>query len=56
MLSKLSSESEIDIRVVINTLEMDEDIITSCDKLVTSLKNAEANGICLPNQLIKMKI
>lgn len=44
MLGAASKNSEIDIRKVLDTPKKDEDIITACDKLLTSLGSAEANA------------
>lgn len=53
MINAISNDSGIDIREVINTPKTDEDIVTVCDKLLTSLSNAEANADCI---LRKLKI
>lgn len=55
MISAISNNSEIDIRKVINTPETDEDIVTVCDKLLTSLSNAELNANCILRQLKAME-
>jgi DNA-binding transcriptional MerR regulator len=44
MIDAISINAEIDIREVINTPRKEEDIVTACDKLLTSLGNAEANA------------
>ncbi len=41
MLNAISESKEIDIREVINKTKEDEDIVTACDKLLTSLSDAE---------------
>lgn len=51
MISAVSKNSEIDIREVIDTPKTDEDIVTVCDKLLTSLSNAELNANSVLNQL-----
>lgn len=51
MINAISNNSEIDIREVINTPKTDEDIVTVCDKLLTSLSNAEVNAGCILEQL-----
>lgn len=55
MVSALSNDSKIDIRKVINTPKNDEDIVTVCDKLLTSLSNAELNANCVLSQLKSMQ-
>ncbi|MCT4593074.1 MAG: MerR family transcriptional regulator [Anaeromicrobium sp.] len=55
MVSALSKNSEIDVRQVLNTPKGDEDIVTACDKLLTSLSNAELNANCVLNQLKDME-
>lgn len=55
MINATYSNSEIDIREVINTPQRDEDIVTACDKLLTSLSNAESNANCILSQLKVMQ-
>lgn len=55
MVSALSNNSEIDIRKVIDTPKADEDIVTVCDELLTSLSNAELNANCVLSQLKSMQ-
>lgn len=55
MINAISNNLEIDIREVINTPKMDEDIVTVCDKLLTSLANAEANADLILSQLKVMQ-
>ncbi|WP_066495496.1 MerR family transcriptional regulator [Abyssisolibacter fermentans] len=55
MVSALSNNSEIDVREVLNTPKADEDIVTACDKLLTSLSNAELNANCVLSQLKEMQ-
>ncbi|TCO69261.1 MerR family transcriptional regulator [Marinisporobacter balticus] len=55
MVSALSNNSEIDVREVLNTPKADEDIVTACDKLLTSLSNAELNANCVLSQLKDMQ-
>lgn len=55
MISAISNNSKIDIREVINTPETDEDIVTVCDKLLTSLSNAELNANSILRQLKAME-
>lgn len=55
MLNSLSDTLAVDIRQVINTPEKGDDIVSVCDKLLTSLHFAEQNGRNLLEQLEKMK-
>ncbi|MBU5300498.1 MerR family transcriptional regulator [Clostridium sporogenes] len=55
MVSALSNNSEIDIREVIDTPETDEDIVTVCDELLTSLNNAKLYANCVLSQLKAMQ-
>ncbi len=55
MVSELSNNSEIDIREVIDTPKTDEDIVTVCDELLTSLNNAKLNANCVLSQLKAMQ-
>ncbi|MHB7979148.1 MerR family transcriptional regulator [Clostridium sporogenes] len=55
MVSELSNNSEIDIREVIDTPKTDEDIVTVCDELLTSLSNAKLYANCVLNQLKAMQ-
>ncbi|MBN3376797.1 MerR family transcriptional regulator, partial [Clostridium botulinum] len=55
MLSAISESKEIDIREVINKTKEDEDIVTACDKLLTSLSDAEKNANSILKQLEFMK-
>ncbi|MFT8349615.1 MerR family transcriptional regulator [Clostridium saccharoperbutylacetonicum] len=55
MINAISNNSEIDIREVINTPKTDEDIVTVCDKLLTSLCNAKANADSILSQLEVMQ-
>ncbi|EGD48218.1 regulatory protein MerR [Ruminiclostridium papyrosolvens DSM 2782] len=54
-LTAVSESKEIDIREVINKPKKDEEIITACDKLLTSLSDAEksANRILLQLEYMK---
>ncbi|WP_079422126.1 MerR family transcriptional regulator [Clostridium oryzae] len=54
MVNAISNNSEIDIREVINTPQSD-DIVTVCDKLLTSLSNAELNANSILRQLEAMQ-
>ncbi|SHI18680.1 MerR family transcriptional regulator [Clostridium intestinale] len=55
MLNVLDRNPEADIRKVIDTPKEDEDIISVCDKLLTSLNFAEKNAKTMLIQLDKMK-
>lgn len=55
MLNKLSQNPKVDIKAVINTPEENEDIISVCDKLLTSLQFAEENAKAILVQLGNMK-
>ena len=45
----------IHIQEVLNTPKKDEDIVSACDKLLLSLKNAEIACIKMMKQIEKMK-
>ncbi|MHC1723836.1 MAG: MerR family transcriptional regulator [Aminipila sp.] len=55
MLSAISLNPNIDIREIINTPKQDDDIISVCDKLLTSLQEAENNALDVLAQLKKMR-
>lgn len=55
MLSAISKDPSVNIREVIDTPKHDEDIISVCDKLFTSLQEAESNALHVMDQLKKMK-
>lgn len=55
MLNALSASAEIDIRAVIDTPQPDEDIISVCDKLLSSLQAAEQNALAMQRQLARMR-
>lgn len=55
MLHALSDDSTANIREVINTPEIDDDIITACDKLLTSLNEAKKNAGFVAKQIRRMK-
>lgn len=55
MLNALSNNTEVDIRKVIDTPREDENIVTACDKLLTSLAAAESNSKQLLCQLKAMR-
>lgn len=56
MLWQLSRNPNVDIKKVLNTPKDDADIITVCDKLITSLSDAEKNAEEMIRMLKKMKI
>lgn len=55
MLGALSSNPGTDIWEVIDTPKEDEDIITACDKLLSSLAEARKNALYVAEQIEKMK-
>lgn len=55
MLNTLSQNPEADIRQVIDTPKKNDDIISVCDKLLTSLYYAEQNAKAMLGHLEKMK-
>ena len=54
MLSAFSDNPDINIREVINTPNYNEEIVSVCDKLISSLKEAEFYAIQIISQLEKM--
>lgn len=55
MLNANLENKKVDMREVIDTPEEHEDIVTACDKLLTSLSNAENNAEIILEQLKVMK-
>lgn len=55
MLNALSGAPGINIREAIDTPGENEDVISVCDRLLTSLQNASANALAMLIQLKKMK-
>lgn len=55
MLNALSIDPGINIREIINTPKQDDDIITACDKLLTSLQEAKENALFAAGQIEIMK-
>ncbi|RCX12980.1 DNA-binding transcriptional MerR regulator [Anaerobacterium chartisolvens] len=55
MLNTVSQNPQADIRQVINTPKENDDIISVCDKLLTSLHYAEQNAKVMLTHLEKMK-
>ena len=56
MLTALSHNPRTDIMTVIDTPLQDDDIITACDRLITSLNRAASNGKMIQNMLMEMKL
>lgn len=55
MLNALSLDPGTNIREIINTPKQDDDIITACDKLLTSLQEAKENALFAAGQIEIMK-
>lgn len=55
MLRALSDDPDINIREAIDTPTADDDIITACDKLLTSLNAAKENAHFVAGQIEKME-
>ena len=55
MLGALTADPDTNIRQIINTPNADEDIITACDKLLTSLHEAGENARFVAAQIEKLK-
>jgi len=55
MLNEISSNPEVNIREVIDTPMENDDIISVCDKLMTSLEHAEKNSGSILAQLEKIQ-
>ncbi|MBC8532319.1 MerR family transcriptional regulator [Gehongia tenuis] len=55
MLSELSANPNVDIKQALDTPRPGEDIVSVCDKLLTSLNAAEQNAKVMLNMLHKMK-
>lgn len=55
MLNAITKNKDIDIKAVINKPEENEEIVTACDKLLTSLKDAEINAKVMLGQLENME-
>lgn len=56
MLCQLSKNPKVDIKTALNTPKEDAEIIAVCDKLITSLSDAENNARKMICMLQKMKI
>ena len=55
MLNALSSSPNTNIKTVLDTPKDDDEIISVCDKLITSLKEAEHNAKTMKSHLQIMK-
>ena len=55
LLKQLDENKNIHIKEVLNTPKKDEDIVSACDKLLLSLKNAEIDCIKMTKQIEKIK-
>jgi DNA-binding transcriptional MerR regulator len=55
MVNALSNNPGVSIREVINTPKESDDIVSACDQLLTSLRDAENNAIKMLTQLEKIK-
>lgn len=55
MLKALSRDPETNLRIAIDTPRNDEDIVSACDKLLTSLRHAERNAKRVLIQLKELK-
>ena len=55
LLKQLDENKNIHVKVVLNIPKKDEDIVSACDKLLLSLKNAEIDCIKMTKQIEKMK-
>jgi DNA-binding transcriptional MerR regulator len=55
MLKALSRNPETNLRIAIDTPRNDEDIVSACDKLLTSLSHAERNAKSVLIQLKELK-
>ena len=55
MLNALMHNPEVNIKQVLNTPQADADIVSVCDRLIVSLKDAEKNAEKMINIISKMK-
>lgn len=55
LLKQLDENKNTHIQEVLNTPNKDEDIVSACDKLLLSLKNAKIDCIKMTKQIEKMK-
>ena len=55
MLNALEQNPQINIKQILNTPQSDSDIVSVCDKLISSLKDAEKNAEKMINIILEMK-
>lgn len=55
LLKQLDENKKINIQEVLNTPQKNEDIVSACDKLLFSLKNAKSDCIKMMKQIEKIK-
>ena len=55
MMNTIRENPNADIRSVMDTPSPDDDIITACDKLLSSLSAAENNAKAINSMVIEMK-
>ena len=55
MLNALEHNPQIDMKQVLNTPQADSDIVSVCDRLILSLKDAEENAEKMINIILEMK-
>jgi bacterioferritin (cytochrome b1) len=55
MLNSFYNDDSTDLTEVIDTPKETEDIVSVCDRLLTSLKNTEEDAVLMLQQLKKMK-
>ena len=55
MLNALEYNPQIDMKQVLNTPQTDSDIVSVCDRLIVSLKDAEENAEKMITILLEMK-
>ena len=55
MLNALEHNPKVDMKQVLNTPQADADIVSDCDRLIVSLKDAEQNAEKMINIIIEMK-
>ena len=55
MLNALEHNPQIDMKQVLNTPQADSDIVSVCDRLILSLKDAEENAQKMINIILEMK-
>jgi ppGpp synthetase/RelA/SpoT-type nucleotidyltranferase len=55
MLNALSQDAHANIRHILNTPDQEADVLSVCDRLLASLKEAEMNAEGMLRQIKKMK-